>query len=185
MPAPSYNMRVLVYGFGPYKHFKANITQKIVRKLPRSADLTKIVFPVRFDEKQFVAAIEKHRPDVILGLGQCGSGKHLRIERRAVNRRRDSKDEKGRAIRRGGARWLRPTLRLRKTLFSGQAKSSSTAGDYVCNFSMYMILDYIKRRRSRTRFGFIHIPHDYDRSNARRLVKKIIDGMKVRFKSSK
>src|SRR5215813_6602109 len=106
-------MRVLVYGFGPYKQFKSNITQKIVRKLPRSANLKKIVFPVRFDKRQFVAAIEKHRPDVILGLGQCGSGTHLRIERRAVNRRRDSQEEKGRAIRRGGPRWIAPTLSIK------------------------------------------------------------------------
>src|ERR1044071_7328232 len=99
-------MRLLVYGFGPYKQFKSNITQKIVRKLSRSADLKKIVFPVRFDKNQFIAAVAKHRPDVILGLGQCGSGKHLRIERRAVNRMRDSKEEKGREIRRGGPKSL-------------------------------------------------------------------------------
>src|SRR5262249_53192914 len=105
-------MRVLVYGFGPYKQFKTNITQKILRKLPRSRNVKKIVFPVRFDKNQFIAAIEKHRPDAILGLGQCGSGKRLRIERRAVNRKRDSKDEKGRPIRRGGPRSLAPTLAL-------------------------------------------------------------------------
>src|ERR1043166_5030442 len=98
-------MRVFVYGFGPYKQFKSNITQEIVRKIPRSAGLKKIVFPVRFDKNQFIAAIAKHRPEVILGLGQCGSRKYLRIERRAVNRRRNSKEEKGRAIRRRGPRW--------------------------------------------------------------------------------
>src|SRR5689334_9048909 len=102
-------MRVLVYGFGPYKQFKKNITRKILRKLPRSAKLKKIVFPVRFDKNQFIAAVAKHRPDVILGLGQCGSGKHLRIERRAANRRRNSKEEKGRAIRRGGPKARTPT----------------------------------------------------------------------------
>src|ERR1051325_10708215 len=110
-------MRLLVYGFGPYKQFKSNITQKIVRKLPRSANLKKIVFPVRFDKNQFIAAVAKHRPDVILGLGQCGSGKYLRIERRAANRRRNNKEEKGRAIRRGGARGLRATLPLQERGF--------------------------------------------------------------------
>ncbi len=167
-------MRLHLYGFGPYKHFKANITEKIVRKLPRSAYLKKIVFPVRFDKAQFLSAIEKHRPDVILGLGQCGSGKHLRIERRAVNRRRNSKEEKASAIRRGGPRWLIPTLRLRKGAFGRQGVTSSNAGDYVCNFSMYMMLDYLKRRDSKARFSFIHIPHDYPFNRALRLVHRAI-----------
>jgi pyroglutamyl-peptidase len=167
-------MRLLVYGFGPYKQFKTNITQKIIRKFPRSANLKKIVFPVRFDKNQFIAAVAKHRPDVILGLGQCGSGKHLRIERRAVNRRRNSKEEKGRTIRRGGPKSLTPTLRLRKTLFGGQAKSSSNAGDYVCNYSMYMVLDHIKRKSSKTRFGFVHIPHDYPFARAFRLIRRAV-----------
>ena len=167
-------MRVLVYGFGPYKQFKSNITQEIVRKIPRSAGLKKIVFPVRFDKNQFIAAIAKHRPDVILGLGQCGSGKYLRIERRAVNRRRNNKDEKGKAIVTGGPPALTPTLRLRKTLFGGQAKSSSNAGDYVCNYSMYIVLKHIKRKSSKTRFGFIHIPHDYPRERAFRLIRRAV-----------
>ena len=178
-------MRLLVYGFGPYKQFKSNITHRIVSKLPRSTDLKKIVFPVRFNKSQFTAAIAKHRPDIILGLGQCGSGKKLRIERRAINFRRKNKEEKGRAIVRGGPKALAPTLQLRKMIFDGQANISSNAGDYVCNFSMYIILDYLNRRRSRTLFGFIHIPHDYDRSRARRLVKKIIDRMEDRIKPSK
>jgi len=167
-------MRLLVYGFGPYKEFKSNITQAIVRKLPRSANLKKIVFPVRFDKNQFIAAVAKHRPDVILGLGQCGSGKHLRIERRAVNRRRNNKDEKGKAIVTGGPQALTPTLRLRKTLFGRQAKISSNAVDYVCNYSMYVILDHIKRKSSKTRFGFVHIPHDYPFARAFRLIRRAV-----------
>ncbi|HEY1372962.1 MAG TPA: hypothetical protein VGH50_10875 [Candidatus Binatia bacterium] len=168
-------MRILVYGFSPYKEFKSNITQKIIRKLPRSANLKKIVFPVRFDKAQFIGAIEKHRPDVILGLGQCGSGKYLRIERRAVNRRRNGKEEKGRAIRRGGPRSLAPTLRLTTRGFG--AITSSNAGDYVCNFSMYIILDYLRRRRRKARFGFVHIPHDYDLNRAERFVRKLIEAI--------
>src|SRR3954471_5445469 len=105
-------MRVLVYGFGPYKKFKSNITQRIIRKLPHSANVKKVVFPVRFNKTQFAAAIAKHHPDIILGLGQCSSGTRLRIERRAVNRRRNSKQEKGRAISRYGAKSLPTMLKL-------------------------------------------------------------------------
>ncbi len=165
-------MRVLVYGFGPYKDFKTNITQKIIRKLPRSANVKKIVFPVRFDKAQFIAAVEKHRPNVILGLGQCGSGKDLRIERRAVNRRRDSKEEQGRPIRRGAATSLGTTLKLDG--LGKQAHTSGSAGDYVCNFSMYVMLDYLRRYGKKARYGFIHIPHNYPFDRAFRLVRRVI-----------
>jgi pyroglutamyl-peptidase len=165
-------MRVLVYGFGPYKQFKSNITQKIVRNLPRSPDLKTIVFPVRFTKSQFTAAIAKHRPDAILGLGQCSTGTKLRIERRAINLRRDRKEEKGRAIVRGGAKWLRTTLKVDG--LGRQAKESRSAGDYVCNYSMYVMLEDLKRRRQKTRYGFIHIPHDYPLARASRLIGRAV-----------
>jgi pyroglutamyl-peptidase len=162
-------MDFLLYGFGPYKQFRSNITSKIVRKVPRSANLKTIVFPVRFNKTQFTAAIRKNNPDIILGLGQCSTGTKLRIERRAVNRRRNNKEDKGRAIVRGGAKFLPTTLKLR-SLGRG-AQPSLSAGDYVCNYSMYVMLDYIKRRGKKVRYGFIHIPHNYPRVRAEQLIR--------------
>ena len=87
-------MRFLIYGFGPYRQFQDNVTEKILRELPRRGGRKKIVFPVRFHKGQFLNAIKQHRPDVILGLGQCTYGQRLRIEAQAANRRRNSPDEK-------------------------------------------------------------------------------------------
>jgi pyroglutamyl-peptidase len=173
-------MRILLYGFGPYKQFEDNITQRVVKKLPRSANLKKIVFPVRFDKSQFVSAIKKHRPEIVLGLGQCSSGRSMRIERRAVNRRRNEKGEKGRPIVRGGAKRLAITLRLEQSAFGKSAKISRNAGDYVCNFSMYVILDYLRCHRCDSRFGFIHVPHDYNRKRAERLVRNVLRSLDAR-----
>jgi len=171
-------MRVLVYGFGPYKRFKNNITREIVGKLRASRNLMKIVFPVRFDKKQFTAAIKKHRPDVILGLGQCSTGRLLRIERRAVNKRRNHKKEKPRSILRGGSKWIPTDLKLGKSAWDKRAKISYDAGDYVCNFSMYVILDYLRRPGSATRFGFIHIPHGHNLKYAGRFVSRVLREVK-------
>jgi hypothetical protein len=55
-----------------------------------------------------------------------------------------------------------------------QGKSSNKAGEYVCNYSMYVILDFINRRQFPIRFGFIHIPHRYDYKKAIRLLEKAI-----------
>ena len=169
-------MRLLIYGFGPYRHFQDNVTEKILRRLRRQDGLKKIVFPVRFHSGQFLNAIKKHRPDLILGLGQCARGQRLRIEVQAANRRRNSPDGKTRPIRAGGP----PSLKTHLILDLGRrGKSSNKAGEYVCNYSMYVILDFIKRHQLPIRFGFIHVPHRYDYKKAIRLVEKAIGKIKT------
>jgi len=170
-------MRVLVYGFGPYRGFRSNITQKIVRRLAAARDLRKIVFPVRFDSRQFTDAVRKYRPEVILGLGQCSTGRKLRIERRAVNLRRNDRRGKGRPISRGGPATLTSTIGMRELGLGKRARMSRSAGDYVCNFSMYVILDHLRRGRGRAKFGFVHIPHRYPLGRAYRLIRQAIRGL--------
>ena len=164
-------MRVLVYGFGPYRNFQSNITESIVRKLPRRHRLHRIIFPAEFNKRQFLAAIQKYKPDVVLGLGQCSRGRRLRVETQAVNRRRHYKGERARPIVPSGALRLRTHLRFE---LGPQARLSQNAGDYVCNYSMYVVLDFVKRRRAPIRFGFVHVPRGYDAARAVRLLAKAI-----------
>jgi pyroglutamyl-peptidase len=164
-------MRILVYGFGVYRNFKENVTAKIIRRLPRRRQLRKIIFPVRFHRRQFIDAVRMHDPKVILGLGQCSRGRRLRIERRALNRRRNERHEQAKPIVRGGPRLLPTNLELN---IGPAARVSRNAGDYVCNYSMYVILDHLKRCRSTARYGFIHIPNDYDPRKASRILAKAI-----------
>lgn len=169
-------MRLLIYGFGPYKRFKDNITEKILRRLPAGSGVKKVVFPVRFQKRQFIEALKKHKPEVILGLGQSSRSKRIKIERRAVNRRRENGDDRARPIRAGGRKWLATSLRLNG---GRQARISRDADDYVCNYSMYIILDYLKRRALPARFGFIHMPHNYNLRSARRYVLNLVRGLQV------
>ena len=164
-------MRVLIYGFGPYRQFQQNITEKILGRLPKHKHLTKIVFPVKFHKRQFTDAIKHLQPEAILGLGQCSGGRRLRIEERTVNKRRVSQSATAKPIVRGGARALSTNLELS---FGRAAEASRNAGDYVCNYSMYIMLDYLKRHRLATPYAFIHIPHDYDKDKARRLLLKTL-----------
>ena len=149
-------MRLLIYGFGPYRQFKDNVTEKILRQFPRRAGLNK---------SQFINAIREHKPDVILGLGQCSRGRSLRIERHAANKRRNEKSDEPRPIIPGGAPRLRTNLKL-----ALGGRSSNNAGEYVCNYSMYLMLDFINRRHLPICYGFIHIPHRYDYKKALRLL---------------
>jgi len=71
----------------------------------------------------------------------------------------------------GGKRTLLTHFKLDR---GGDARSSKDAGDYVCNYSMYIILDYLERRQLDVPFGFIHIPYRYDPRKAIRFLTKVI-----------
>ena len=163
-------MRILVYGFGPYRKFHDNITAHIVRHLPKRPGLKKVVFPVRFQRRQFADVLDRDKPEIILGLGQS-SRKHIEVESRAKNHRRARKIDKRRAIFVRRPRVLPTTLAIRPICSVGK---SNDAGDYVCNYSMYVLLDEIARRDLPTRFGFVHIPHDTERAKALKIIAQIL-----------
>ena len=162
--------RILVYGFIPYGQFRENITPRILRALPARAGLKKVVFPVRFHREQFIGAIERCKPDIVIGLGQSTRRK-VEVETQATNRRRGRASAQARKISLSSPRKLETTLRLKT---GRHTRRSSNAGDYVCNFSMYVMLDHIRRCGIDCRYGFLHIPHDYDVKKATRCVEEIL-----------
>jgi pyroglutamyl-peptidase len=151
-------MRIFVYAFGPYRRFADNVTERVLRHVGQRRWLNKVVFPVRFQRRQFIDAVNRFRPDLIIGLGQCSRGRLLRMETKAINQRRDSRKEELRSISRGGAPQLFTHLRL----LDNRIRLSRRAGDYVCNYSMYVILEYLQRHQLPVQFGFIHVPRDFD-----------------------
>jgi pyroglutamyl-peptidase len=163
-------MRLLIYGFGPYRRFHDNITATIVGSLSKRPGLNAVVFPVRFDRRQFIAAIERYRPDCILGLGQS-TRRRIEVESRATNWRRVDKTAPRRAIFKTKPNCLPTTLELRT---GRQTAISANAGDYVCNYSMYVMLDYIATQKLNIPFGFIHIPHNCERRRASRFIERIL-----------
>lgn len=162
--------RILVYGFGPYRRFSDNITARMVARLPRQAGLTTRVFPVRFRRRQFVDALMRCNPDIVLGLGQS-SRRRIEVESRGVNHRRADKFAPRRAIFANESKELTTTLKIKP---GRSAKVSRNAGDYVCNYSIYVLLREIKKRRLDARLGFIHIPHDCDEARAFRFIRDVL-----------
>jgi pyrrolidone-carboxylate peptidase len=137
--------------------------------------LETVVFPVRFHRGQFLEALRRHNPDAVLGLGQSARSA-IEIETRAVNRRRASKKARARPIRQRGLRWLPTTMEIK---IGQRIKRSDDAGDYVCNFSMYVMLEQLQRAQANIEFGFMHIPHDADLGQARRLVERVLKNLRA------
>lgn len=163
-------MHVLVYGFGPYREFRNNITESIIKALPCLPGLTTAVFPVRFNRRQFIDVLDRHKPDHVIGLGQCTRDR-IEFESRATNRKRPSNRVTAKPIRQSGAEFLSTTLDID---LGSDVGHSDTAGDYVCNYSMYVILEYINRSERDIRFGFVHVPHYIDSGRGVALVMQAI-----------
>ena len=161
---------ILLYGFGPYREFRDNITARLVKAARTRPGLKKFVFPVRFHRAQFIDAVKRTNPAIILGLGQSARRK-IEAESQALNHRRARPAEKPRKISIGGPMRLPTTLALKVGRRAGR---SCNAGDYVCNFSMYVMLDHLRRNALDARYGFIHIPHDCDPAKAAELLEKIL-----------
>ena len=165
-------MKILVYGFKPYKNYKENITEKIIRKIRNRKYLVKIIFPVKFEKHTFLKKIRTINPDIILGLGQHPRSKKIRIERKAINLKRKNKKEKPKIISKNKPFSFFVNVKLKKDRTSW---ISYDAGKYVCNFSMYVISDFSKNRG--IKFAFIHIPKDYNVDKAVKFVESKIDEM--------
>ena len=152
------NMKILLYGFKLFGKYKTNISERVVNNIQPRQGLVKVVFPVKFNKSLFTRTVKQVRPDVILGIGQCGRGNKIRIERTAHNQ--------GQHVR-------HVSLQLRPDAVS---RISYDAGDYVCNFSMVTILDAL--RRTSTKFAFIHVPQAFNLDKAVQFVERQLKAIK-------
>ena len=163
-------MKLLIYGFGPYREHKDNITTHIIEKLKDQHDLTKVILPVEFKKTIFIDEIKRHKPDIILGIGQHPRAKKIRIERKSVNQKRYSKEDEMKQISKYGPEKHLVNLKLKKDDLS---RITYNAGDYVCNYSMYIITDFCKVKG--LKFAFIHIPKRYDLNKSIKFIETKID----------
>lgn len=113
-------------------------------------------------------AIEDHRPDVVLCVGQAGGRGSVSIERVAINVD-DARipDNAGRQpidepVVPGGAAAYFSTLPIKAcreavSRLDIPVEVSQTAGTYVCNHIFYGLM-HLLARRDGIRGGFIHVP---------------------------
>ncbi len=148
---------MLVTAFEPFKDYSENITEKVLKILPESKNLVKRLLPVRFEKKIFIDVIKNTSPDIVIALGQYPRGKKIRIERKAVNLKRDNKEDVPQKITNNGVDILFTSLKLKDDSMS---RITYDSGMYVCNFSMYTSLEFLNS--SNIKYCFLHIPKDND-----------------------
>jgi pyrrolidone-carboxylate peptidase len=160
---------LLIYAFKPFAGNKQNISQETLKKLHARDAVKKVALPVNFRSSVFLDTVEKVQPDAILGLGQYPRGGKIRIERRAKNWQ-GSKAQPVRNITKDRESIAFATLKLQPDTSS---RLSYDAGNFVCNYSMYVLLTNPATRD--IPFAFVHIPKMFALSKAVKFVEDKVD----------
>jgi pyroglutamyl-peptidase len=172
-------LKILISGFEPFGGSTVNPTETLVRAIAEETfavvELKTVLLPVYFDDcvDLLLQEIEEFRPDAVISCGLAGGRAGITPERIAVNLKDIAPDapypdNKGarpqdRAINMDGPDGLFTKLPIRRMV--GRLKEagipasiSYTAGTFICNNTMYGVLDYIRENDLSMIAGFVHFP---------------------------
>jgi pyroglutamyl-peptidase len=169
-------VKALVTGFEPYGGRGINPAAELARAIDGAkvgaVQVAGACLPVSLEAAplRLTALIEEHAPDIVLCLGLWPGEPMIRLERIALNRADfEIPDETGRLahdlpLDPDGPDGLSATLPLHAILQALWAQGiparlSGTAGTYLCNATMYALLNHARRRRPGLIGGFMHVPY--------------------------
>ena len=168
-------MRVLLTGFEPFggSDIKSSweTAVRVGQLSPDDVVIDVLQLPVSFIRagKHVRKALRDTMPDVLVMLGQRGSGQSIEIERISVNLMdSSSSDNDGYCpqdqciVPKGESAYFSnlPVKELRDALLVKNipARVSNSAGLYVCNSTYYNALDEIYEHKLPIRAVFVHLP---------------------------
>ncbi len=169
-------VKALVTGFGAYGGRSLNPASEVALALNGTRidqlEVTGVCLPVSLAEapKCLAGLVDELKPDITLCLGLWPGEPMIRLERIALNRADfEIPDETGRLARDEvldptGPDGLCTTIPLQDVLPALwrqdiPARLSGTAGTYLCNATMYHLLNHARLRRPRMLAGFMHLPY--------------------------
>jgi pyroglutamyl-peptidase len=166
----------LLTGFEPFGGESENPSHEIVRALDGAViaghRVVGVTLPTEFARSpiELSRRIARHRPDLVLAVGQAGGRAGISLERVAINlidaRIADNTGEQpvDVPVVAGAPNAYFSTLPLKAMLQALHAAGipaalSHTAGTFVCNQVFYALAHRLARGRRRVRGGFIHVPY--------------------------
>ncbi|MCW3795208.1 pyroglutamyl-peptidase I [Paenibacillus sp. LS1] len=171
-------VKILISGFEPFGGDAVNPTGALMEALANEvmdgAELKTVLLPVHFNEcaDLLIAEMEAYRPDVVIACGLAKGRTAITPERIAVNVKDippgSYADNQGQRpvdepIVDGSPDGIFSTLPIRAMVNNMSeagipASVSNTAGTYICNNTMYRVLDHIRVGQLPIRAGFVHFP---------------------------
>lgn len=167
--------KVLITGFDPFGNDVVNPALEAVKKLEgkkvNDVEFITQEVPTVFHKSIEVVsqAIEAHKPDVVICVGQAGGRTQITPERVAINvddaripdnQKNQPIDE---TIVKDGPAAYWSTLPVKRMVHHMKeagipAAVSNSAGTFVCNHLFYGVMNYLEKNAPHIRGGFIHIP---------------------------
>lgn len=166
-------MTILLFGFEPYLEYKENPSQITVQSLNgrkiAGQEIKGVILPVDYAslENLVLSTIDRVKPRIAIGLGLAPGRNKITPEKIAVNYKYASEPDNEGKIFRGekidqdqpdGLFTNLPVEALVDELNNHgiPASLSFSAGAYLCNNAMFLIVR--ESKRSGFRGGFIHVP---------------------------
>lgn len=166
--------KVLITAFEPFLDVATNSSYEALKAVPEIIEDKQVVkegLPVSYRRtpEELKKLIEKHRPDVVISLGQAAGREKVNLERVAVNLMdANAEDNDGLVLHDAVIEENGPVGYFTKLPVRGMyehAKElglpvdfSLTAGGYICNLTMYTILSLCETEYPGMIGGFIHVP---------------------------
>jgi len=168
-------VKILLTGFEPFDNSAVNPSERVVNRLaqepPPGIDLVAAVLPVDTGRAPAILfeKLEETHPDAVVCLGEARRRPVISIERVALNlldfRIPDNQGVQvvDDPISPDGPTAYFSTLPVRRMVEAIQgagvpAALSLSAGTYLCNQVMYILMDYLNRAGLSLPAGFIHLP---------------------------
>jgi pyroglutamyl-peptidase len=166
----------LVTGFGPFAGEEINPSQEIARALDRETiaghRIVGATLPTEFARSLplLETLIERHRPVLVLALGQAGGRAGISLERVAINfidaRIADNTGAQpiDAPVVENAPNAYFSSLPLKAMLARLRAADieaaiSHTAGTFVCNQVFFGLAHLLTTQHPRVRGGFVHVPY--------------------------
>lgn len=164
---------ILVTGFEPFAGADDNPSARVVERLASdgTAGVVTAVLPVSAGRMPGAldALLTRHRPDVVLGLGEARGSAAVRVERVAENRLdfrtpdNDGQTLTALPVTPGGPTTRLTSLPVDELLdalrrLGVPCEPSDSAGCYLCNQMMYLATAWADAVAPRRRAGFLHLP---------------------------
>lgn len=166
---------MLLTGFEGYGGRGLNPAGEIVKSLRGERIAGEVikgeVFPVSYEglEERMRKAILTHRPPAVICLGLWPGEPMIRLERFGLNRNDFEIPDNEGALRSDPIDEAGPTARaatlpvevIQKRLLAADipARISSTAGNFLCNATLYKTLGILEAEGLEIPCGFIHVPY--------------------------
>jgi pyroglutamyl-peptidase len=187
-------MNVLITGFEPFGNEKTNASSLLlpfVSDRIAEASIVKLVLPTVYGDSvdKLRDALRRHRPGIVLCLGQDFNATAISVERVAINL-----DDSGTADNKGVVRIDEPivpegpaayfaSLPVKRIVdalrgLGFPASLSKSAGTYVCNHVMYGLLHLLEEERIPAAGGFMHVPGIHT-IPAERLAQAVTEAVRI------